>query len=61
MKYLIFCIVLFSGCNETKIKHDGTVCYKGTTANCGVHLWNCANGSEYYCVTNVKELPNDKD
>lgn len=61
MKYLILGLVLglLSGCFDTKVEHDNTVCYKAIVQKCGVHLWNCANGNEYYCVINAKELPHD--
>lgn len=30
-------------------------CANGFLTDCGVHLYNCADGHEYFCLQNVRE------
>ena len=56
-------ILLLSGCNLNKPKYhpqfvtyDGIRCSQGARSSlCGYNLWECEDGYERQCATNVKE------
>lgn len=62
MKYFLLVTLIYcSSCSESnkdKIEtfeaHDGTLCKRSYGRYCGVDLYECDNGSEYYCEHNVK-------
>jgi hypothetical protein len=61
----LFLMVQLTGCSNTystyKLSTGEIVTCKACLLNkCGVSLWNCTNGSEYACLTNVQELPDKK-
>jgi hypothetical protein len=65
MKYLLF-VLLLTGCSGksnsetellyrefTLINGDVVMCKQSNPINCGVDLWECSNGQEYFCQINV--------
>lgn len=61
MKLII--ILILASCSPNKFNRDiemhyvygDTVCREAYYRPCGLSLYNCSDGNEYKCVTNVKE------
>lgn len=58
MKNLLL-LLLICSCSEVNNTkeiyfHDNTICRKAIGQYCGAELYECENGKNYYCVTNLK-------
>lgn len=60
----LFILLLLTSCsyaNKSRGPHevfytqDGVMCFQGQRQQCGYTLWECNNGYEYQCATNIKE------
>jgi hypothetical protein len=58
MRYLLFIFLL--GCSEVhtfKLNNGEIVfCKDWLPQTCGISLWSCDTGKDYYCQTNVEEV-----
>lgn len=64
MKFFLILFLGLTACEEpqpmcNKILNaaiDGrdAYCLHGTYSECGVHLYSCTDGAEYFCVKNVR-------
>lgn len=43
------------------IRPDGVICNSGSSANCGMTLYNCEDGATMRCVTDVKSIEVNTD
>ena len=56
---LLTFLLILSACSidESEFSYksyDGAICKRRIRYECGMNLWDCDNGKEYYCVQNVE-------